>query len=661
MQEAERFLGKKPGSTLMEPQQQEEAAPQAVPSPKGLGKEIAMEDADDFFKNLADANEKQKADEAAAVVAAAAVASQLDALPSVTAGGSSDWSEGPELLIKQSLLVGNLPAAVECCFKSGKLAEGLLLASGGGTTLWTRARDEFLRLQNDVFLTTVGNIMTNDFENLVGNSNLGNWMETLAIIATYAGDQYPGLCENLAERLEKEKCDTRSAVICYICAKNFSKTVQIWSNTCIASFGSKKLALADLVEKMAVLQEATKFNQTDPLFNSKLTQYAEILANSGRLTAAMRYLCLLRDDTSSSILRDRIYNSAPVNMSQMFGRAPPCPFEPITDVRILAPQTQVPAHQPAVSHQPVAQQPAHHMAPGGPGVMNQGNMPPRPAYPTPTPNMPVAGAYTAPGPSHAPAPQAPQPYAPPAPSLGPAPRMNTGMPPAPNVSQPQPGPTPGVPGFGGMQQQAQPQPVHRNQPMQPQPMQPQPMQPQPMQPQPQPMQPQPMQPLGSSGVLPPGQVPGMNPNVGGGGMGVPPSNPAVAGGMGGGMGGPPALPMATTAPARPAAPEKPAGEPMAPQDLENCKSVFAMLLDMSSQDGNAKKREDIAKRLEDLYSKLGSGAMKTATSQKVLQIVKSVEAQDYTTAKNLHKELANTDWDTNRNWLVGVQRLIPNR
>jgi len=147
-------------------------------------------------------------------------------------------------------------------------------------------------------------------------------------------------------------------------------------------------------------------------------------------------------------------------------------------------------------------------------------------------------------------------------------------------------------------------------------------------------------------------------------MGVPPSNPAVAGGMGGGMGGQPAMPMATTAPARPAAPEKPAGpmgEPMAPQDIEHCKSVFAMLLDMSSQDGNAKKREDIAKRLEDLYSKLGTGAMKTATSQKVLQIVRSVEAQDYTTAKNLHKELANTDWDTNRNWLVGVQRLIPNR
>jgi len=97
---------------------------------------------------------------------------------------------------------------------------------------------------------------------------------------------------------------------------------------------------------------------------------------------------------------------------------------------------------------------------------------------------------------------------------------------------------------------------------------------------------------------------------------------------------------------------------MAPHDIDHCKNVFGMLLDVSSQDGNAKKREDIAKRLEDLYGKLASGAMKTAASQKVLQIVKSVEAQDFAAAKNLHKELTNTDWDTNKNWLVGVQRLI---
>merc|ERR1719163_298624 len=169
--------------------------------------------------------------------------------------------------------------------------------------------------------------MTSELDNLVGSCDLQSWTETLSILATYAGQsqgEYAALCEKLAGRLENEKFDIRSAVVCFICAGNFTSTVNIWSNMSTTQ-GSQKLALQDLVEKMAVLQEATKFNQADPLFNSKLTQYAEILANSGRLTAAMRYLCLLRDDASSMILRDRIYNSAPHQMAA-FGRAPSFPF-----------------------------------------------------------------------------------------------------------------------------------------------------------------------------------------------------------------------------------------------------------------------------------------------------------------------------------------------
>lgn len=100
------------------------------------------------------------------------------------------------------------------------------------------------------------------------------------------------------------------------------------------------------------------------------------------------------------------------------------------------------------------------------------------------------------------------------------------------------------------------------------------------------------------------------------------------------------------------------GEPMAQHDVERVKGVLQGLLDLSSQDGNVRKRDDIAKRLDDLYGKLATGAIKTATSQKVMQIATSVEAQDLASAKNLHKEITNTDWETNKNWLVGVQRLI---
>jgi len=357
-QEAERFLGKKPGTTLMGPPPEEQSSAPAVQAQRNMGPELGEQEADDFFSKLAESTEQQKAADAAAALALAKAAEMAQS-SEPEGDKTTDWSAGPENLIKQSLLVGNLTAAVECCFKSGRMAEALLLASGGGTTLWTRARDEYLRLQGDAFLSTVGNIMTADFEKLVASSDLKNWMETLAIVATYSEDRYPALCEQLAERLEKENFDIRSAVICYICAKNFTKTVTIWANTHVASSGSKKVALQDLVEKMAVLQEATRFNQADALFNAKLTQYAEILANSGRLTAAMRYLCLLRDDASSSILRDRIYNSAPQQMSQMFGRPPAFPFEHF-DVRILY---QAPPQAAAQPQYHMNQQAGHHAAP----------------------------------------------------------------------------------------------------------------------------------------------------------------------------------------------------------------------------------------------------------------------------------------------------------
>lgn len=166
-------------------------------------------------------------------------------------------------------------------------------------------------------------------------------------------------------------------------------------------------------------------------------------------------------------------------------------------------------------------------------------------------------------------------------------------------------------------------------------------------------------PVSSAGVQPLGASPG--------GMGAPPMGMgAPPGGMGGppgGMGGPPGMgaggpPRAAPAPA--AAPQA-LGEPMAAHDLAHVRNVLQMLLDASAQDGNMKKRDDIAKRLEELYSKLQNGQIKTAAAEKVLQLVKSVEAQDFASANRLQQELCSVDWDQNKTWLMGMKRLIPAR
>mmetsp|Transcript_69981 Transcript_69981/g.195279 ORF Transcript_69981/g.195279 Transcript_69981/m.195279 type:complete len:233 (-) Transcript_69981:116-814(-) len=105
----------------------------------------------------------------------------------------------------------------------------------------------------------------------------------------------------------------------------------------------------------------------------------------------------------------------------------------------------------------------------------------------------------------------------------------------------------------------------------------------------------------------------------------------------------------------------PLGDPMPAHELSHVQGVLSMLLEASAQDGNAKKREDIAKRLEILYSRLSSGQMKNSTSQKVLQLVKAIEAQDYATAGRLQADLSSNDWEANREWITGLKRLVPQR
>jgi len=520
-----------------------------------------------------------------------------------------DWSQGPEALIRQFLVCGNLLAAVECCFKSGRYAEALLLATSGSPELWAAARDEYLRLKGDPFLMTVGDIMMTKFENLVNSADLSNWMETLAILATYSGNQYQPLCEQLAQRLEKEKFDICAAVVCYMCARNFQKTINIWVQTPVAVQGSHELGLQDLVEKMAVFQKAINFRKADPVFNAKVTKYADLLANSGRLTAAMRYLCLLQDDNDSLILRDRIFNSDPKQMGMTFGSAPPFPFDRI-DVR--AP------HQS--SHA---------------GVV------PKVATSTVQAKAPVrtgsSGALTTNTSSFLPTPPAQHmPAQPQVPSMHTMDTVKDHTHPASN-------------------------PNNRNMP-----------------------------PLARTGV-PSSSSFGVN-NT----MGV--SNVMPTPGIMHSTTAPPPPPMRSTAPvssAMPTVPDMPVswplptstqsklstttsvakaneevqkrsaggenfGQPMEPNDFARVQAALDMILEVSAQDGNIRKRDDNTKRLGDLYSKLRSGQVKDATQQKIMQLVAAIEGRNYTVAqKVLQQELCMNDWDQNKFWLQGLRRMLP--
>jgi cell division septum initiation protein DivIVA len=74
---------------------------------------------------------------------------------------------------------------------------------------------------------------------------------------------------------------------------------------------------------------------------------------------------------------------------------------------------------------------------------------------------------------------------------------------------------------------------------------------------------------------------------------------------------------------------------------------------------SVRKRQDAQKRLDELYTKLSTGGCSETTIQQTTQLAQAVAQQDFATANRLHMELSKGDWKANREWLMGVKRLLP--
>jgi len=94
------------------------------------------------------------------------------------------------------------------------------------------------------------------------------------------------------------------------------------------------------------------------------------------------------------------------------------------------------------------------------------------------------------------------------------------------------------------------------------------------------------------------------------------------------------------------------------QEFQEAENALNALLHASLQDGSAKKSEQIAKHLNELFSKLRSGQMEYMVQEKVMGMVHAVRARAFAEAAKIVADLAVTNWDQNKEWLPGVRRLI---
>jgi protein transport protein SEC31 len=236
-----------------------------------------------------------------------------------------------EPTIRQAIVVGNFAIAVEICLEAGLMAEALLLAQCGEQALWMKTQTAFFAKQKYrfPFLSILHAIIKTELIDLVAQSNLKDWQETLALLSTYGKiDEFPVICEALAARLENEIGNHDAANLCYMCASNILKTIAYWtsqlkdSNALLGRIDTA--ALQEYVEKVMV------FSSTNPTADlgedcyHYFAEYANLLASQGRLEEAAKYLKC--KSLSENILMDRLYHAG----NKAAGSRPPAfPFDKI--------------------------------------------------------------------------------------------------------------------------------------------------------------------------------------------------------------------------------------------------------------------------------------------------------------------------------------------
>lgn len=261
-----------------------------------------------------------------------------------TNGGSATVKDGmtPEVqnLVKESLLVGNFEAAVDCCLRAESYGDALVLASCGGGDLWAKTQEQYFASQTTKrpYLTLLSGIVGNQMDEIVNNGSVESWQETLAVISTYSeAEEFSRLCVQLGDKLNEAGEDS-SANLCYMCALNLERAVDFWQKQLkdkvgdSSNFKSTKdlLALHEFVAKASVFTQAVGPSAAHtPDMDQSYAAYAQALAEQGLLVTAAKYC----NGNSENImqLRDRLYRSRSSQQCfQVLGSAPDFPYQMVS-------------------------------------------------------------------------------------------------------------------------------------------------------------------------------------------------------------------------------------------------------------------------------------------------------------------------------------------
>ncbi|VVB06729.1 unnamed protein product [Arabis nemorensis] len=535
--------------------------------------------------------------------------------------------------IQRALVVGDYKEAVDQCISANKMADALVIAHVGGTALWESTREKYLKTSSAPYMKVVSAMVNNDLTSFVHTRSLKFWKETLALLCTFAqGEQWTSLCDVLASKLMAAG-NTLAAVLCYICACNVDRTVEIWSRSLANERDGRSYAelLQDLMEKTLVLALATGNKRFSASLCKLFESYAEILASQGLLTTAMKYLKVLDSGGLSpelSILRDRISLSAEPETNPAASDN--------TQPQITMPYSQEPTQaQPNVLVNPYDNQ--YQQQQPYTDSYNQVYVPPasHPPMPQPTMFMPHQAQ------------PALQPSFPPAPASNPQQSRTTFVPSTPhalkNADQYQQ-PTITPHSFNGPSNNPYPAPPGPGPYASPGPSQVQYPNPK----MPQVVAPSTFTPMQTQGVVPRSALGPVQPAS-------PPTQQAPS--------------QAAPTPAAPPPTVQTADTSNVPA---NQKPVIATLTRLFNETSEAlggarakpvKKREieDNSVKLGALFVKLNSGDISKNAADKLAQLCQALDNHDFGAALQLQILLTTSEWDEGNFWLPTLKRMIKAR
>jgi len=495
------------------------------------------------------------------------------------------------------------------------MADALILAAYGGSSLWAKTQAAYFKKNSSPFNRVVSAVVNGQLREIVEQTELSNWKSALAIICTYAKrEEFAVLSGLLGDRLLSHG-DSKSAILCFICAGNIEKTVQLWTK----HSDNSTVSLQTLIEKVSVFRRAIHHKEPlNPALATKFAEYAHILASQGKLTSAIQNLSFVSEtklDESNIlpfVLLDRLYHA------QKTQNIAPPPF-PFKKQEVPLPQSQQnrPAPQPVKT------------ASSTPFMQNQQRPPDAfQSVPTPFPS------------NRNPFPSTPSPFPT---NVAPAP-IKSAMPPQPNVfvptpnqvvpshphSHPHPHPTPVGPPPSTVSHVGPPPPsvpiVSAPKTMAPPPNVSSP-----------PMSHPPPEVKKEAPMPPPSQPIG------------PPPTTGVQGNLG----------KTPSAPPAPAPAPKPAQTTQESQYIIDQLNSILATCSKSNDPKVTKLIPDVRKRFEPLFEKLVKNDFSASGTQSLTQFVQAINSGDVKTAQNIHITLTQNNWDEfGSSLMIGLKRLV---